>query len=136
MKHLPRTQENVNVNHRDRLRNLERSRPQDRPGTGEEVIFSKEGAITARTTGIKRLRFGGQVTEVWFESTDVGTGSSVFRLIYDGGVIGSSVTVTAAETEKTAYIGEYRLAAKHGLQIEVTTAGGHPDPVIGVVMKQ
>lgn len=136
MKYLPVAQETINRNHRDRLRNLERSSDRGgRPQTEEIAVFSREGAIMVRTTGKWRIRNGGQIVAVWFESNGGATGTSSFDVFYDGAALGSGVSVLSSDDSKSAYLGDFRAAAGHTLQIDVTAAGGHLDPSIFVVMK-
>lgn len=135
MKYLPRTQETINHNHRDRLRNLERPTDQGRPTTEEVATFSVVGDMQVTTSGLWRVTTGGQIVAVIFEATAVGAGTTSFDILLNGTALGAGVSVAAGTTEQSDYLGNYRAARGDKLQCDITAAGMHEKVVVKVRMK-
>lgn len=137
MKHLPRTQEKVLVDHRDRLRQQERKAGKDARLTTEEVVtFSVVGDMEVRTSGKKRLRHGGQLVAVITTVTGAGTSDTIFDILLDGAALGSGVTYDDANTaDQIDYLGDFRGPAGASVQIDFTQAGMHEGMVVDVIFK-
>ena len=134
MKHLPRTQETVNVNLRDRVRNLERGRPANpRPQTQEIIPIANSGAMTTGRSSPYPVRIGGQVVAIVITARCTTTGSSTFRLRVNGTLTGNTITLPSGTNPSvTGYAGNIRVAAGTVLDLECLTAdaaladlGGH-----------
>lgn len=126
MKHLPRTQETVNRNLRDRMRNEERGRPANpRPTTSERAPFSHSGSITVTTAGDEPewdVEIGGQVTAAVVRLKTAGTTDTVFEFFLNGSSMGT-VTLGSGVTRKVAYLGDYRGKNGDAIGGRITTAG-------------
>lgn len=135
MKHLPRTQETVNRNLRDRVRNLERGTQfNPRPGADDEMLVSWQGEVPEQTSGPYRFRYGGQLVVVVFDSDSAGTTDTVFDVLINGAVI-DTCTVDDAATAASFYLGNVRVPAGARGQVEVTSGGGHGSGSIVLRMK-
>lgn len=126
MKHLPRDQEAVNRNLRDRLRNEERRRPANpRPTTEEIAPFSAAGAVAVTTSGEEpqwRVQTGGQIVSVSLHLKTAGSSTTTITVYLNGASIGT-VSLASSATDTVAYLGDYR--AKNGdlIGVRITTAG-------------
>lgn len=136
MKFLPFDQDRHNEDVVRRLRDIERAAGKNqRPITEEVVDFCVVGDMAVSTSSPTRVRTGGQIVAVNFDSDAAGTGSTEFDVFVDGSAVGSSVTVTSSTTKDTYYIGDVRVPKGSQLQVDITAAGMHVGAVIQVVMK-
>lgn len=124
------------VSHTHRIEDQERSIRSPARTTAEEVAtFSVVGDMEVTTSGIWKIETGGQIIDVSFEATDVGTGTTTFDILLDGVALGSGVSVAAGTTSQSDYIGNYRAAPGSRLQWDITAAGMHEKAVVKVRMK-
>ena len=139
MKHLPRSQETVNRNLRDRVRNLERGAPfNPRPQSLEVAVFSAppDVAPPEALSGNYLVVIGGQIVGVTVTLVTAGTTGSTFQLYRNGSTVGSTFTITASDVAESFYVGDVRMAAGDRLQVETTSAGTDAaGPTVQVRMK-
>lgn len=122
--------------HTHRIEDRERAIRDPKRTSQEEIIdFCVVGDMEVATSSPCRVRTGGQVVAVNFDADAAGTGSTVFRVLVAGSVVGSSMTATSGTTQAGYYIGNVRVPAGSQLQAEITTAGMHVGAVIQVVLK-
>lgn len=127
MNHLPRSQETINVQNRDRVRVLERkSGGNHRPQTIELASFNWD--FPAVPTSYAALSgwpviLGGQVTEVRCTAGTAASGASTFKVRVNGTQVGSTLTFPAATTNTTLYLGNVRVPAGTLLHLEPVTIG-------------
>lgn len=126
MKHLPRTQEKVLVDHRDRVRQLERKAGKDARLASEEVaLFTLAGAVALTTAGEEPrypVQTGGQLVAVTMSLTTAGSSTTTVTVYLNGVSIGT-VSLASAATDTIAYLGDYRMKNGDRLGVRVTTAG-------------
>lgn len=126
MKHLPVTQETVNRNLRDRVRNLERANTGiDRPKEVEILVGSYYGALATTAladTPPDRVQHGGQLVAVVGDLATAGSSNTVVT-VYVGGSSVGTLTISSSETQGEAYLGNIRIAAGARVQCVITTAG-------------
>lgn len=136
MNHTPRTQNTVNANQRDRIRQLERKAGRDaRPQTEERVIFSYIDPQQVQRSGVKRLRTGGQLVAVIWEADDVGDNDHIFDILADGAALGPGVTVPDTTISDTVYLGDFRVPAGTRVQLDTTQVGNHPGATVELIFK-
>jgi hypothetical protein len=126
VKHLPLTQETVNRNLRDRIRNLERANTGiERPKQLEILVGSYYGELATTTladTPPDRVSVGGQLVAVVGDLATAGSTNTVVT-IYVGGVSIGTLTIASSETQGEDYLGNIRIAAGSRIQCVITTAG-------------
>ena len=126
MKHLPRSQETVNRNLRDRVRNLERGTQFNPRPTYEEIApFSAAGAVAVTAAGDEpqwRVQFGGQIVSASLHLKTAGSSTTTITFYLNGASIGTASLASSA-TDTVVYLGDYR--AKNGdlIGARITTAG-------------
>jgi hypothetical protein len=137
MKHLPRTQETVNRQLRDRVRNLERaSGGNQRPTEEELAVFSHAGDVTATVSPPYFVRKGGQIVALTIAVGTQASGSSTFKVAVNGTQVGSTVTFPASTSTAALHIGDVRVANGSRLTLEAATVGaGLADLGATIVMK-
>lgn len=136
MKFLPFDQDRHNLEVARAIRQLQRATDKaDRPTTEEIIDFCVVGDMEVATSNPCRVRTGGQIVAVNFDSDDVGTGDTEFDVWVAGAAVGSTVTVPDTTEHDSYYIGDVRVPAGTWMQIDLTQAGMHPGAVIQVVMK-
>jgi hypothetical protein len=114
-------------NHGERLGDLERrGRPQDPGGrSGTEVVdFVFTGALVVETSPIHPVVQGGRLIIVNYRLIAAGGTGPTFRILKDGVLLGSAVTLTAGSTSGSVAIGDSLYAATAAdLQADITGAG-------------
>jgi hypothetical protein len=139
MIHLPRSQESIAQDHRDRLRRLERQKqtPTLRPErTTEIATFCVVGDMAVSTSPKYTVENGGSRILVRTSASAAGTADTEFDVWVNGSAVGSTVNYDVAEADpQTDDIGAGPVAPGDTLQIDLTAAGMHEGLVIQVVMR-
>ena len=127
MNHTPRTQNTVNANQRDRIRQLERKAGRDaRPATSEVGVASQYGAVTVTAladTPEYDVSVGGQLVEAVVRLRTAGSSSTVVTFYLNGSSIGT-VTVASSATRAAGYLGDYRVKLGDGIAAVITAVSG------------
>ena len=120
-----------------RLERLERkTKTPERSKNEETVTFSVVGDMEVRTSGAKKLRYGGQLVAVVTTVEGTGTSDTEFDILLDGNALGSGVVLPDTEgVEQEDYLGDYRAPAGSRVQLDITQAGMHPEMVVDVIFK-
>lgn len=115
------------ASHGDRLGDLERrGRPQEPGGrSGTEVVtFVFDGAVVVATSPIHPVVQGGRLFVVNYRLVTAGGTGPTFRILKDGVLLGSAVTLTAGSLAGAVSIGASVYAATGAnLRADITSAG-------------
>lgn len=115
------------ANHGERIADLERrGRPQDRGGrSGTEIVtFVFNGTVAVTTSPIHPVVQGGRLFVINYRLVTAGATGPTFRILKDGVVLGSAVTLTAGSLTGAVSIGDSVYAGVAAdLQADITGAG-------------
>lgn len=128
MIHLPRGEETIARDHRDRIRRLERQKqtPTLRPErVTERAPFSAAGALTVTASGDEpewEVEVGGRITRGIVRLRTAGTSNTVFTFYLNGSSLGT-VTLGSGVTRAEGAIGTSTAVPGDRIGARITTAG-------------
>lgn len=126
--HLPRGEDSIARDHRDRLRKLEREKkkPTLRPGkVVERAPFSQNGAVSVTAAGdepIHDVMVGGKIRRGIIRLKTAGTSNTVVTFYLNGSSLGT-VTAGSGVTRVEGAIGTSTAVPGDGISARITTAG-------------